>query len=182
MIVCCGILKEELKCLMEGREDDVFYLDPGQHVEPDRLAQIVRETLKSLAGKNVLLVIGTQCAPDLEKLAGEYGARIVPAKNCIEMLLGDDLARLDSEAKSFYLTTGWLENWRKIFVEGLKWDEVDARQNFGYYDRILLLDTGLSPIDDEKILEFYDYTQVPIEIMPVKLDNLRKLLDEAMNG
>jgi hypothetical protein len=55
-----------------------------------------------------------------------------------------------------------------------------ARQNFGYYDRVLLLDTGLVPIDEEKILEFYDYTQVPIEIMPVDLNNLRALLEQVL--
>jgi hypothetical protein len=82
-----------------------------------------------------------------------------------------------------YRKGGDLENWRKIFVEGLKWDEIDARQNFGYYDRILLLDTGITPVDDEKILEFFDYTQVPVEILPIDLEHFRreveKLLEEG---
>jgi len=98
------------------------------------------------------------------------------------MLLGEKMAELDAEAKTFYLTSGWLENWRKIFMEGLGWDAVDARQNFGYYDRILLLDTGIVPIDDMNLLEFYDYAQVPVETMPVDPDNLRILLKQLLNG
>jgi hypothetical protein len=39
------------------------------------------------------------------------------------MLLGPEMARLDSEAKTFYITGGWLENWRHIFIDGLKWDD-----------------------------------------------------------
>lgn len=182
MIVCCGILQKEIEHLMQGREEEILYLDAGQHVDPEALARSVTGALKGINGTNIPLVIGRQCAPDMEKLAGELGARLIRAGNCIEMLLGDLLAEYDAEARTFYITGGWLENWRKIFVDGLKWDEIDARQNFGYYDRILLLDTGLAPIDDEKILEFYDYTQVPIEIRPVNLDHFRKLLEEIIDG
>ena len=140
----------------------------------------LNSALDELGEKGIVMVIGDQCHPDMEKMAGARGGILLRGKNCIEMLLGDRMAQLDAEAKTFYLTGGWLENWRKIFIEGLRWDEVDARQNFGYYDRILLLDTGVVPIDEEKILEFYDYSQVPIEIMPVDLDNLRNLLEQAM--
>lgn len=58
------------------------------------------------------------------------------------LLGGQEMAQLDAEDRTFYLIGGWLANWRKIFIEGLKWDKVDARLNFGYHDLILLLDTG----------------------------------------
>lgn len=86
------------------------------------------------------------------------------------------MAEMDKEARTFYLTPGWLDNWQQIFVEGLKWDKIDARQNFGFYNRIVLLDTGLTPVDDEKILGFFDFAEVPIEIVPVDTSHLRKLL------
>ena len=181
-ILCCGILRQETELLMQGKDVDITYLDAGLHVDFDKLAGSLNGALNDMTGNDVVLVIGNECHPEMEKMAAAHGSRLVKAKNCIEMLLSDKMTELNSEANTFYLTCGWLENWRKIFVEGLKWDEIDARQNLGFYDRLLLLDTGLVPIDDEKILEFYDYTQVPVEIVPIDLDNFRKLLEETLNG
>jgi hypothetical protein len=171
-----------MEYIMQGKDVDITYLDAGLHVDFDKLAGSLADVLNDMAGDDISLVIGNECHPEMEKIAASCNGRVAPAKNCIEMLLGDKMAEMNSEAKTFYLTSGWLENWRKIFVEGLKWDEIDARQNFGFYDRLLLLDTGLSPIEDEKILEFYEYTQVPVEVMPIDLANFRKMLEEALNG
>ena len=60
------------------------------------------------------------------------------------------------------MTPGWLRNWGEIFREGLGWDEVDARQNFGLYDVVVLLDFGLEPIDDLAVLEFFDCVSTPL--------------------
>ncbi|MDO9574395.1 MAG: DUF1638 domain-containing protein [Candidatus Contubernalis sp.] len=98
----------------------------------------------------------------MEKIAAEKGARVLKATNCIDMLIGEDkMKELEAEARTFYLTSGWLENWEKIFIESLKWDTIDARQNLGFYDRLFLLDTGLVPVDEEKIFEFFEYYHVP---------------------
>jgi hypothetical protein len=51
----------------------------------------------------------------------------------------------------------------------MQWDEVDMRQSFGYYDRILLADTGVCEITNEQILEFFERTRVPIEVEQVGL-------------
>lgn len=181
-MLCCGILQKEIEHITWGKEVEIHYLDPGLHVDLDKLDKTLTSALVSINAGNVPVIIGIQCHPELEKRIQEYGGRGIQAKNCIEMLLGEKLAELDASGRNFYLTTGWLENWRKIFIEGLKWDGIDARQNFGYYDRILLLDNGITPIDDEKIIEFFDYTQVPIEILSIDLEHLRvgveRLLEE----
>lgn len=178
-LLCCGIVSRELDHLLQQRQAEVTYLDPALHVDLDRMAAELGRGMQWV-GEGGALVLGTQCHPDLTNLTAGMGIYGIQAKSCIEMLLGDEMARMDSEAKTFYITGGWLENWRSIFIEGLKWDEIDARQNFGYYDRILLLDTGMWPIDDEMILEFYGYTQVPVEIVSVTLDNMRILLEQIL--
>lgn len=178
-LLCCGIVARELDHLLKERNVEISYLDPALHVDLDKLAVALESSMQRV-GEDTALILGTKCHPDLESLTAGKGMRGIQAQNCIEMLLGDKMARIDSEAKTFYLTGGWLENWRRIFIDGLKWDEIDARQNFGYYDRIVLLDTGMWPIDDELILEFYEYTQVPIEIIPVTLDHMRELLEQVL--
>lgn len=181
-LLCCGIMRHELEHLLREQNIDITYINAALHVDLDKLAQSVTNNLREIAGNNISLIIGNQCHPDMEQIAEEHGGRVIKAKSCIEMLLGEKMAELDAEAKTFYLTSGWLKNWRNIFMEGLGWDAVDARQNFGYYDRILLLDTGIVPIDDMTLLEFYDYAQVPVETMAVDLDNLRRLLKQLLNG
>lgn len=181
-ILCCGILKQEIEHLTRDKNIEVKYLDAALHVDFGKLADSLTGALDNMAGDGTALVIGTKCLPDMENIADQNGARLMKAGNCIEMLLGDDMARIDAEAKTFYLTGGWLANWRKIFVEGLKWDKVDARQNFGYHDRILLLDTGFFPIDDEELLEFFEYTGVPVEVMSIDLENLRKKLEQLLES
>ena len=179
-LLCCGILHNEIEHIMREKNVEIRYLDPGLHVDLDKLAEAVTTGLDALGERNAPIILGTQCHPEVEQLAAGRGGRLPRFKNCIEMLLGDKLAELDAEGRNFYLSSGWLENWRKIFVEGLHWDEIDARQNFGYYDRILLLDSGITPIDDEKIIEFFDYTQVLVEILPVDLEHLRNEVEKLM--
>lgn len=151
------------------------------HTDFKKLESTVNNALESMENCRVSLGYGTMCHPEMEAIASAKGSKVMQAKNCIEMLLGDQLAELDAQSRTFYITGGWLANWQKIFTDQLHWDKVDARQNFGFYERILLLDTGLVPIDDEKILEVFHYTEVPIEIFPVDLSNLEKLISTALN-
>jgi len=44
----------------------------------------------------------------------------------------------------------------------------------------LLIDTGLSQVNDEELLEFFEYTQVPVEIYPADLDHLKKEILNAL--
>jgi hypothetical protein len=145
------------------------------------MASAITSSLHEIGGDETAVIIGSQCHPDMCSMVSGHG-RIIQAKNCIEMLLGDKMAQLEAESRTFFITVGWLENWQSIFVEGLKWDSIDARQNFGYYERILLLDTGIMPVDEEKVLEFYDYTQIPIEIMPISLDYFKGLLNQILES
>jgi hypothetical protein len=78
------------------------------------------------------------------------------------------------------MTPGWLREWRSIFIEGMGWDEIDGRINFGGYDKIVVLDFSLEPIDEVAVLEFYDYTQTPVEIVPASLKWFQTLLEELL--
>ncbi len=64
----------------------------------------------------------------------------------------------------------------KKSLEVGRWSEVDVRTDFGYYDRILVLDYGIKPLTDLEILSLYDLIQVPIEIEKVNLDYFKSVL------
>ena len=80
------------------------------------------------------------------------------------------------------MTPGWLKHWREIFQDALHWDEVDARQNFGFYDTVVILDFGLEVIDDMAVLEFFEFTQTPVEIIECSLDYFRKNMEELVGA
>lgn len=65
-------------------------------------------------------------------------------------------------------------------MAGLGWDTVDVRMNLGRYDRILLLDTEVVPINDEEVLMFYDLVQVPVEIEPVDLTYFKSFMGRIL--
>ena len=48
-------------------------------------------------------------------------------------------------------------------------------------NKILILDTGVDSLSDEQIMEFYDLTQVEIDILPVDLEHFKTLIQELLH-
>jgi hypothetical protein len=78
------------------------------------------------------------------------------------------------------MTPGWVRAWPNIMA-ALGWDAVDVRINLGRYSRILLLEPGINPLNDEEILSFFDLTQVPIDIEPLELDHFEQTLTKLLH-
>jgi hypothetical protein len=77
------------------------------------------------------------------------------------------------------MTPGWIRAWPDIMAS-LGWDAVDVRQNLGRYNRILLLEPGISPLTDDEILAFFDLIQVPIDIEILDLTNFQDLIGSML--
>lgn len=175
-LVCCGVLKRELSEVFKRLNMDVKVkqLTPGLHVDIDKLEEKVTDAVEEQKPKT--LIYGRKCHPTID-WQQKYSLKQPEQNDCIGILIGEERKKeLSQEKKTFFMSPGWLEHWRTIFKKGLGWYEVDARMNFGRYDRILLLDTGVRKIKDQEILEFFDYTQVPIEILSIDLTHLEKVI------
>jgi hypothetical protein len=194
-IVACGIFQPELEqVLRQIREErpndciiDVTYVPPALHVDYDRLKDGITNALDHVSEQKKILLFGSMCHPEIGEFTEKYHVVRLSPGNCIELILGKDRQKeIEKTAKVFYLTPGWLQNWEDIFRRGQGWDEIDARQNMGFYDKILLLDTGVSEFSDEDLLEFFEYTQVPIEIEKVDLavfkENVVKAIEKALDA
>lgn len=188
-IVACGIFQPELeRVLKQIREDyppddeiSVTYLPPALHVDYDKLKYGITSALDTIAEDKKVLLFGSMCHPEIGEFTEKYHVVRLAPGNCVELILSKERQKeIEKSAKVFYLTPGWLHNWEDIFKQGQGWDEIDARINFGFYDKILLLDTGVSEFNDEDLLEFYDYTQVPIEIESVDLEFFQENVAEAL--
>jgi hypothetical protein len=194
-IVACGIFQPELEQVLRQIRDErpndytigVTYLPPALHVDYDKLKDGITDALYHVSEQKIILLFGSMCHPEIGEFTEKYHVARLSPGNCIELILGKDRQKeIEKSAKVFYLTPGWLQNWKDIFRRGLGWDEIDARQNMGFYDKILLLDTGVAEFSDEDLLEFFEYTRVPIEIERVDLavfkENITKALEQAMNA
>lgn len=182
-IITCGILRDEIEAVIRQRELDypILFLSPAPCIDYGNLEKQLIALLKRAArtADRTLVVIG-KCHPDIDRLLAGYGASRLSMANCFEALLGAPrMKEILRETNTFFTSPSWLKHWRRAFKKGMKWDVVDVRQNFGVYERILILDAGVTPYSDEEVLEFYDYTQVPVEIFPVDLGNFASLLAVA---
>jgi hypothetical protein len=188
-IVACGIFQPELEQALKqineestlGRDLKITYLPPGLHVDYDQLKKGIIDALEEAIKDKTILLFGSMCHPELDEFAKQYHVVKFSPGNCIELILGHKRKEeLEKNTKAFYLTPGWLQNWQDIFKRGQGWDKIDARHNFGFYDMILLLDTGVTEIKDEDLLDFFDYTQVPIETEYVGLAAFKQNILEAL--
>jgi len=174
-IVGCSIFRTELEQVL-GADLEVDWLPAGLHVSEERLGRAIDE---ALGGEGGVACLYGACHPDLDdKLAG-HGGRRLASRDCIGAFLSpEDKAKFGERA--FVVSPGWLREWRSIFVEGMGWDEIDGRINFGMYDVIVVLDFGLEPIDDMDVLEFFDFTQTEVEVVPADLDYFRARVAELL--
>jgi hypothetical protein len=184
-IVSCGIFRFELeKILPEIREAlggpdiQVEFLPPALDAHADTLEESVTEKLESRRDDKTVLLYGGMCHTEWARITGKSGAAYPKkAANCVEMLFSPERKKASDAAQNvYYLTTGGLKLWKEIYQEGHGWDPADARINFGYFEKVIVLDTGLFEISDEELFEFFDYTQVPIEVMKISLDYFKSLV------
>ena len=182
IFVGCSILKEEITAVLNelNIDTEIEYIDAALHVDLDLFEAAFSDKLQSLhklkLSPKPLVILGNKCHPHLHALAEKFHAKFTEDNNCIELILGEEMQKIDAEAKTFFVTSGWLRRWKDIFIKGIGWDSIDARQNFGSYDRILLINTGIGELKDEDVLEFFEYTQKPIEIYNTDLEHLKKVI------
>lgn len=178
-IVACEIFRREVEEVAPDAVRNAVWIAPGLHGDLDRLKAALEA---ELAGAQRPLCLFGACHPDLDLLLAGCGGCRLPGKDCIAAFLDEDERRALEDRKAFVMSRGWLRHWRGIFREALGWDEVDARTNFGLYESIALLDFGLEPLDEMELLEFFEYTGTPIEVIPATLDRFRRVLGELLNG
>jgi len=192
-VVSCGTLRAELSALREQGFLDarrIFYTAPGLHEEPPELERQLRSQLARAVelAPRVIVVYGSKCFVDYDRPERDIevvireaapGARRVDAANCVDMLAdSEQRAQLAAGQKVYWLTPGWVANWRYIFRT---WDAGKANETFPQNDKALLLD-GVGFFGrycaekPAELLRFSDWMRIPIEPHEISLERLRRLL------
>jgi len=179
LFISCGIFKEEIEYLIKskGLDWNVVFLDAALHVHFDKLkAELVRALEKYHGDDKELKVLYGHCHPDIMEILDGFGAKKLMAGNCLEAMVGrEEVERLNAEGMAFFLSAGWVENWEKMFEAGK--DDFDFTTMFTNYERIVVFDTGVVPIDEEKIKAFSEFTKLPVIRKDISLDHLQALID-----
>ncbi|MDR2097907.1 MAG: DUF1638 domain-containing protein [Spirochaetaceae bacterium] len=194
-IVSCGIFRYELEKVLPEIEAElgcavsVDFLTPALDVNASLLEKSVTEKLDLNQKQKTALLYGSMCHTEWPRITEKSGAPYPRASNCAEMLLSPEKKKeLDAGGNVYFLTMGGLKQWKEIYRQGHGWDAADARVNFGYFDKIIVLDSGVFEIKDEDLFEFFEFTQIPVETMSISLDYFtsvvtglcRKLLNSEM--
>lgn len=181
-IIACQIFTDELFAVLpeEYRDIDITWLDAGLHMNLDKLESTLKQVLKGdeTEETDARVLFGNDCHPDMCQIINNSSGKILKAKNCIGAFCHENIDEFEQN-RTMVITPGWVRSFPNM-MEAAGWDEVDVRQNWGRYDRILLMDTGINPLSEEEILEFYDLTQVPIEIQQIGLDHFRAKVIEVL--
>lgn len=184
-IIACGIFKNELKAIINDEAGlNIHWIDAALHANPERMEKEISAAIASHTSNNdnIRLLFGNGCHPDMAAFAATCGAaKLCREKNCIQAFLGIERTQEIEKHRTMIVSPGWLEAWQDI-MKGLGWDEIDVRINMGRYDRIVLLDPGLSTITDEMIIEFFDLAQVPVETMEITLDTFKAYVETAIGA
>jgi hypothetical protein len=182
-IISCGIFRYELEKIRPeieaalGCRVEIDFLAPALDVNADLLEKSVTEEFERYQGQKSVLLYGSMCHTEWPRITEKRETVYPKTANCVETLLGtENKKELDKSGNVYFLTMGGLRQWKEVYRQGHGWDDADARVNFGYFEKIVVLDTGVFPISDEDLFEFFDFTQVPVEVMRISLDHFKSVV------
>lgn len=184
VLIACDIFQDEIEHILAARPElqvDIVWLRAGLHNNIKLLNQTLREAVTDLAEQpndRLRLMIGRGCLPDMPALAAAWGIPLLPTRNCLTAMIGQERLSFLEQNKNIVITVAWIRkmmvNLPEISGEG-GWNKDDLRMNYGRYDGIIVLDTGLNSLSDEEYLEVFDLVGVPLQPMACSPDDFQKL-------
>ncbi|MDA3833402.1 MAG: DUF1638 domain-containing protein [Spirochaetales bacterium] len=178
-IIACPVLALELQAVLNEllAPPQVHLMDYSIHINPDIMEDELHKNIARLdnATDSIALLVGKGChaRQPITTIAHQCSAHLPNKSNCIELILGTEKTKALQQNRTAIMTPGWITMIHQSIKDG-NWRVEDARMNLGWYDQILLLDTGVTPLDEETIMAFFELIQVPLDILPVNLAHFKK--------
>ncbi len=180
-LIACGIFQEEVEQVLRerpGPAPEIVWLEVGLHDSVEKMEETLAGTaagLRAAGAAGVGLLYGLACLPTMKDFAAERGAGVLPARNCLAALAGEERLKELEQNRTLAASVGWVRRmWLGRAGTATGWTADDYRMHFGRYDRIVVLDPGLTPLTDEEILACFDLVQVPLEVEPCDLECFRR--------
>ncbi len=181
-LIACGVFQKEVERISDelGFPFEAHYIGPGLHVDFDELAEALKAELEKCKDCDGIIVVYGECHPRIREILAPYKAALADCQNCVDAFITrKGMENKAREGLYFYLSPGWVECWREI-LSRLNWNQEDARRQLGSFKGVVFLDTLGNALDYEnELIEFFDYTLLPPETMPVDLGHFKSLIIDA---
>lgn len=165
----------------------IHFSDSELHNSPQMLHETLQNILDGLHCDRVLMALG-YCGGSIEGLrTGAYETIIPRVDDCISLLLGfHEKQQLCDKKPTYFLTQGWLNSKRNIWVEynycvakyGVATGEQIFNLMFNNYQRLGVLDAGCYDVSD--ILAQTEMIAATLkldhQVIPTTVGNLESLL------
>jgi hypothetical protein len=182
-VISCGVFQWELEKILPEIEKELGdkisaeFLPPALDESEPKLEAALKDGVSGFNNHSCALLYGSMCHTNMAGVAKEIGSVYPAPANCAAIILGTEKKKeLDAQGNFYYLTSRGLREWRTVYKEGHGWDEADARVNFGYFEKIIVLDTGVIDITDEDLFDFFDYAQIPVEAEKISLEHFKSVV------
>ncbi len=189
LIVACTNMKRELTHVLqqEGCDYPVLWIDSKYHDLPDKLHNVLQETLDSVSNvEHVLLSFGF-CGNALVGVQ-PHGFKLVfpQIDDCITLLIGSTKRRKELEPRSYFFTEGWMSNGKSILTEYADTIALYGQESADYvydfilegYQNALLVDIGLGDMEAlrAKTADFSEKFHLQQQVVQGDLCLLRRLI------
>jgi len=192
-VLACGVFRLELEKILPEIQRELScapgvaadgdaaelapeFLPPALDANEAKLAAALKEGIAGAGGRAALLY-GSMCHPDMPSVVRGSGSVFPAPRNCAAIMLSPEKkAELDAQGDFYYLTASSFKRWREVYQGERGWDAADARANFGFFEKIFILDSGVTEISDEEIFDFFDFAQVPVEPLKITLDYFKSVV------
>ena len=183
-LIACPVLNKELQLVLAElvAHPHVHFMDYSIHINADIMEQELHKHCATCGDNSQLgILVGKDCKAlqPIETIAKNNNATLASGQNCIEMILGKEQLLKLQKNRTAIMTPGWITMMKQSIQDG-NWRVEDARINMGWYDQILLLDTGTAPLTDELIMSFFELTEVPIDILKVDLRHFKQVVADLL--
>jgi len=159
VIIACQTLYDELNLAMRetGCRRPVIWVDSDYHSDPDQLRAKLQEEIDNQENIEKIFLAYGCCGNGLVGLKASTADLIIPkAEDCISMVLSRPGVKFQRPKHAYFLTKGWMEGSRSIFVEyehALKrYGQARTKRLFEImlktYHNFVLIDTGAYNVSD----------------------------------
>lgn len=185
VLITCSVFRAEVTRLWKTCWPDltVPFQSSMLHMNPAKLGRrletVVEKELRQ--GHRVVLIYG-ECFPGMAALESRPGVARTRGGNCAEMILGHDEYRRLLRDGAFFLLPEWAAQGDKYFKRDLGLNRENATSLMrDSHRKLLYLDTGVVPIPERGLQSVAGYCGLPWEVLPVSLDGLRAVIEDALH-
>jgi hypothetical protein len=182
LLVGCGILKKEIKALIEknGWPLDALFLDSSLHVDFEKLEASLTSALEKHREREIIVFYGC-CHPRMDKILERAGVFRTTGQNCVDMLLGNERFSADLQDGAFFLFEEWAKRWEPVMGKTFGGNMEVLRLVFqGDRKYLLCVQTPSSGDFKAEAEEAGRLVGLPVRSTEVSLDRLEAVLKTAI--